>query len=144
MRFLEFSALAAGLVAAIPQQGPQGYGPQPYGAVTTSVPVTSATTTQYTTITVFRVETTITATRNGTIATYESTSTETSALATPTAPYATGQLPGYGNNTSIIPGTGALPSATYSGPASTGAGSKFGVQACGIAAVAGVVGLLLV
>ncbi|KXT04685.1 hypothetical protein AC578_2117 [Pseudocercospora eumusae] len=138
MRFLEFSALAAGLVAAVPQQ------PQPYGPVTTSPPVTSATTTQYTTITVFRVETTITATRNGTIATYESTSTETSAHAAPTAPYGTGALPGYGNKTSIVPGTGALPSATYSGPASTGAAGNFHVQAFSLAAAVGLVGLLLV
>ncbi|EME89326.1 uncharacterized protein MYCFIDRAFT_210058 [Pseudocercospora fijiensis CIRAD86] len=135
MRFLEFSALAAGLVAAVPHEV------QPYGAMTTSAPVTSATTTQYTTVTVFRVATTITATRNGTMATYESTSTETSPLAAATAPYRTGALYGYGNSTAV--GTGALPSATYSGPASTGAAGKLNVQAFGLAAAVGVIGLLV-
>lgn len=135
MRFFDLSASAIAAAAllqgtvASPAEQPQGYAPAP----------TSATTTYYTTMTVFRVATTVTATRNGSVTAY--TSTETSALTVPTT-LASATIPSYGNSTNVY-GTGVHPGATGIIP-SPGAASGLQVCSMAVAAVAGVVGLLLI
>ncbi|EME49377.1 hypothetical protein DOTSEDRAFT_68232 [Dothistroma septosporum NZE10] len=97
--------------------------------------MTSATTTYTITRTLSRVVETVTATRNGSLSTYESTSTAPATTLVSAAPT------GYGNAT--LPGTAAKASASatfYSPPPSQGGAGK--VEVAGFAAVMGIVGML--
>ncbi|KAI5369673.1 hypothetical protein Slin15195_G005480 [Septoria linicola] len=136
MRFFDISAgaiAAAALlqgVVASPAQQPEGYG--------AAAATTSAATTYYTTMTVFRVETTVTATRNGSLTAYESTATESSAVAVPTT-LASATIQSYGNSTHVH--SSATPTGIIS---STGAASDLQACSMAVAAIAGVVGLLMI
>lgn len=135
---MRFFGLATTALAAVAFAAPQESYDQ---STTTSVAK------QTITRTVVRVVETVTATRNGTLSAYESTTSET-ILATG-YPSATGHLPSYGNGTSSVLGASALPShstsMTGSGstPVSTGTAGKFGVEAISVAAIAGLVGLAI-
>lgn len=137
MRFVGFSfaALAAAALASAAPQDSYGASAAPsYG----SESVTTASTTYTSTRTVLRVTETVTATRNGTLSSYETTTSV--AMAVP-PPSATASLPGYGNGTSPM-GTGA-PSGYPSPAQQTGAAGRLDVQALGFAAAAGIAGLAL-
>ncbi|KAF2169834.1 hypothetical protein M409DRAFT_20247 [Zasmidium cellare ATCC 36951] len=150
MRSFDISATALFAAAAVVNaQTPDSYGS-----------LTSATTTYTITRTVSRVVETVTATSNGSTSTFESTSSLTTSISIPLTTTATAYshppssiasvtIPSYGNGTTVVggTGTGALPSASASGsfvppPASEGGAGKLGVEALGLAAIAGIVGLL--
>ncbi|KAF2211490.1 hypothetical protein CERZMDRAFT_90920 [Cercospora zeae-maydis SCOH1-5] len=133
MRFLDLStsaiAAAALLQGVVAADQPQGYGVDAGAGAAT----TSAVTTYYTTLTVYRVATTVTATRNSSM-TVHLTSSAPTTLASAT-------IPSYGNGTTVHPG--AHPSTTGI-EASPGAASGIQVCSMAVALAAGVVGLLLV
>lgn len=157
MRFFDFSATALVASAAVLQGASAAVTPDSYGQAAAPAPpsynngLTSATTTYTTTRTVLRVVETLTATRNGTTSalTTTSSSTETATVPKMTA-FSTGTISYPKNATSsVVFGTGALPSvgpsATYVPPqqqTTSGAG-KLGVEALGMAALAGIIGLAL-
>lgn len=129
MRFFDLSAsaiaAAALLQGAVAAEQPQGYGA---GEATTS-----AVTTYYTTKTVYRVATTVTATRNGSLTAYPTTGGPTTLVASAT-------IPSYGNGTNVHPG--AAP--TTGVEASQGGASGLQVCSMGVALAAGVAGLLFI
>lgn len=130
MRLLGLCASALAVIAlAAPQDDP----------VTTSM--SKATVTR----TVMRVIETVTATQNGTLSTYQTTTTETSTIFLTPYASATGHLPAYSNGTSTVLGTSARPSVSKTSSSAptqtTNAGGKFGVEAMSLAAVVGLVGL---
>lgn len=144
MRFFDFSATALVAAAVVSAASPDSYGSS----------LTSATTTYTITRTVSRVVETLTATRENSTTTYESTSSLTTSISIPlvmptayshaSAPSVT--IPSYGNATTpLSTGTGALPSssASFTPPAaSEGGAGKLSIEGLGLAAIAGVVGLL--
>lgn len=144
MRFFDFSATALVAAAVVSATTPDSYGS-----------LTSATTTYTITRTVSRVVETLTATRENTTSTYESTSSLTTSITIPFTPTAYSHasapsvtIPSYGNGTAPLgtgTGTGALPSssATFTPPAaSEGGAGKLSIEGLGLAAIAGIVGLL--
>ncbi|KAM3419013.1 hypothetical protein BST61_g4968 [Cercospora zeina] len=141
MRFLDLSAsaiaAAAVLQGAVAADQPQGYGAGAGEAIT------SAVTTYYTTMTVYRVATTVTATRNSSATAYPTTAYPTTAYPTTAYPttLASATIPAYGNSTSVYPGP--APSTTGVEP-SPGAASGIQVCSMAVALAAGVVGLLLI
>lgn len=143
MRFFDFSATALVAAAVVNAASPDSY----------ESSLTSATTTYTITRTVSRVVETMTATRENSTTTYESTSSLTTSISIPLTPTAYSHasapsmtIPSYGNATMPLgTGTGALPSssASFTMPAaSEGGAGKLSIEGLGLAAIAGVVGLL--